>query len=226
MLGRSTIIVIAVLALGLAPAAASAAAGDTAATHAYIEANFTLARAAEASVAPVQAKIVQFNQQLGRECPKVGTGSPEDEESQKVSHEAIDALWSLSYGADAGPIRAFVQAVQPLRWSNPQLTRIAQHYAKTLQALAALPLPNLCGDVRTWAASDFRTIPATTLQADQAESIEGHTIPAKLLAPYARPSDRSILAQTTRLETKLEHTETVVGFNDWDSLLETLGLNQ
>jgi len=28
------------------------------------------------------------------------------------------------------------------------------------------------------------------------------------------------------LETKLEHTETVVGFSDWDMLLETLGLNQ
>ena len=29
-----------------------------------------------------------------------------------------------------------------------------------------------------------------------------------------------------RLETKLEHTETVTGFNDWDTLLEALGLNQ
>jgi hypothetical protein len=32
--------------------------------------------------------------------------------------------------------------------------------------------------------------------------------------------------RTTNLEAKLEHTETVTGFNDWDSLLETLGLNQ
>jgi hypothetical protein len=226
MLGRSRIIAIAALALGLAPATASAASQNAASTHAYIEANYTLSREAEASVAPVQAKIVQLNRQLGRECPKVGAGAPENTESEKVSHEVIDALWSVSYGADAGPIRAFVKAVQPLRWSSPRLTRIAQHYAKTLQALAALPLPNLCGDVRMWAASDFRTIPATTLQADRAEAIEGHSIPAKLLAPYVRPSDKSILESTTRLETKLANTETVVGFNDWDTLLETLGLNQ
>jgi len=227
MLGRSTIIITALLALGVAPAGALASSGDAAATHAYIEANFKLTRAAEASVAPVQAKIVAFDAQLGSECPKVGAGGPEDDESQKVSHEAVDALWSLSYGADVSSIRAFAKTVGSLHWSNPKLTRIAQHYAKTLEGLAALPLPNLCANVREWKASDFRTIPAATLQLDErAESLEGHTIPPPLLAPYERPADRGIVAQTTRLETKLEHTETVVGFSDWDMLLETLGLNQ
>jgi hypothetical protein len=227
MLGRSTIIITALLALGVAPAGAIASSGDAAATHAYIEANFKLTRAAEASVAPVQTKIVAFDAQLGSECPKAGAGGPEDDESQKVSHEASDALWSLSYGADVGSIRAFAKTVGSLHWSNPNLTRIARHYAKTLEGLAALPLPNLCANVREWKASDFRTIPAATLQLDErAESLEGHTIPPRLLAPYERPADRGIVAQTTRLETKLEHTETVVGFSDWDMLLETLGLNQ
>ncbi|MGH2904987.1 MAG: hypothetical protein ACRDK7_15595 [Solirubrobacteraceae bacterium] len=227
MRGRSTIIVTVALALGVAPAGAWASSGNAAATHAYIEANFKLTRAAEASVAPVQAKIAALDEQLAQECPKVGKGGPETDESQKVSDEAVDALWSLSYGADAAPIRAFAKTVERLHWSNPQLTRIARHYASTLQGLAALPLPNLCDDVREWTASGFRTIPAATLRLDQrAEALEGHTIPPELLAPYERPSDRGIVARTTRLETKLERTETVVGFNDWDMLLETLGLNQ
>jgi hypothetical protein len=227
MLGRSRIIIAALLALGVAPAGALASSGNAAATHAYIEANFKLTRAAEASVAPVQAKIVAFDAQLGSECPKAGEGGPENEESQKVSHEAADALWSISYGADIVPIRTFAKTVGSLSWSNPNLTRIARHYASTLEGLAALPLPNLCANVREWKASDFRTIPAATLQLDErAEALEGHTIPPQLLAPYERPADRGIVAQTTRLETKLEHTETVVGFSDWDMLLETLGLNQ
>jgi hypothetical protein len=227
MRGRSTIIICAVLALGVAPAGALASSGNAAATHAYIEANFKLSRAAEASVAPAQAKIVALDAQLGRECPKVGEGGPEDEESGKVSREATEALWSISYGTSSGSIQAFAKTVSALKWSSPNLTRIAQHYAKTLEGLAALPLPNLCGNVREWAASGFHTIPAATLQLyERVEALEGHTIPAKLLAPYERPSDRSIVAATTRLETKLEHTETVVGFNDWDMLLETLGLNQ
>jgi hypothetical protein len=227
MLGRSRIIFAALLALGVAPAGALASSGNAAATHAYIEANFKLTRAAEASVAPVQAKIVAFDAQLGSECPKAGEGGPENKESQKVSYEATAALWSISYGADIVPIRAFAKTVGSLRWSNPNLTRIARHYAKTLEGLAALPLPNLCTNVREWKASDFRTIPAASLQLDErAEALEGHTIPPQLLAPYERPADRGIVAQTTRLETKLEHTETVVGFSDWDMLLETLGLNQ
>ena len=227
MLGRSTIIITALLALGVAPAGALASSRNAAATHAYIEANYKLSRAAEASVAPAQAKIVALDAQLGSECPKVGEGGPEDEESQKLAYEVSSALWSVSYGAGSGSIRAFAKTVSSLSWSNPNLTRIARHYAKTLEGLAALPLPNLCGNVREWTASGFHTIPATTLQLDEhVEALEGHTIPPKLLAPYERPSDRSIVAQTTRLETKLERTETVVGFNDWDMLLETLGLNQ
>jgi hypothetical protein len=226
MLGRSTIIIV-MLAFGLAPASALATPQDIASTHSYIVANSTLVRQAEASVAPAQASIVRLTHKLGQECPKAGAGSPEDEESQKLSYEVSGALWSISYGADARPIAAFARAVKPLHWSNPKLAQIAQGYAQSLRGLAAIPMPDLCGDVHTWTASAFRTIPTPTLRFDRlVESLEGHSIPTRLLAPYVLPADKSILARTTSLETKLEHTETVVGFNDWDLLLETLGLNQ
>src|SRR5665213_3711587 len=189
MRGRSTIILalLALLALSLTPATAIAGRRgnastpqDRASTHAYIQANSVLANAAAASEAPVQASILSFNKKLGQECPKAGAGSPQNDESQKASYEVAGALWSISYGAVAGPIRTFARAVKPLRWSNPKLTRRAQAYARSLSELAALPLPNLCGDVRTWSASGFRTIPAITLAFDQhVESIEGHTIPTK-----------------------------------------------
>jgi hypothetical protein len=224
---RPSTTVIAVLALGLTPARAIATPQNSASTHTYIQANFALARAGEASVGPTEARIARLNQKLGQECPKAGAGAPENKESQKASYEVVGALWSVSYRAVAGPIRAFVRAVRPLRWSNPKLTLLARGYARSLSELATLPMPNLCGDVRTWSASGFRTIPTTTIGFDQhVEAIEGHTIPPRLLAPYEQHADRSILERTTRLETKLEHIETVAGFNDWDTLLETLGLQQ
>jgi hypothetical protein len=235
MLGRLAVIISAlalgvssaVLALGLAPARALATSQDVASTHAYIAMNFAFARASEARVKTGQASIARLNRKLHRECRDVGAGSPQNEEAEKLSYEAAGALWSVSYGADAGPIHAFAQAVRPLRWSNSKLTRIAQGYAKSLQELATLPMPNLCGDVRAWSTSGFQTVPATTIRFDQlVESIEGHTIPPRLLAPYEQPADRSILEQTTRLETKLEANETGMGFDDWDSLLETLGIHQ
>jgi hypothetical protein len=226
MLRRSTVL-LTVLALAVAPARALGAPQDAAATHAYIVANFALAQASQARAAIAQAATVRLTRRLTGECRNAGAGSPENEESQKVSYEAAGALWSVTYGADAGPIRAFVRAVAPLRWSNPELTRAARDYARSLHELATLQLPNLCADVRTWSAGGFRTIPTSTIRFDRyVESIEGHTIAQRLLAPYEHPADRSIVERTTRLETKLEHTETVTGFDDWDSLLETLGLNQ
>jgi hypothetical protein len=216
-----------VLGLGLAPLGANAAPADVASTHAYIRANDAFVRETYARVGSTQASIAGLNRKLGRECRGAGGGSPQNEESQKLSYEVSGALWSVSYGADAGPIRAFAQAVRPLRWSNPKLTRIAQGYARSLRELAALALPNLCGDVRAWSASGFRVVPATTIRFDRhVEAIAGHTIPPRLLSPYEQSADRGVLERTSRLEAKLEHIEVVTGFSDWASLLETLGLNQ
>jgi hypothetical protein len=225
MLGRSAIL--AVLLLALAPAAVPAASLDATSTHTYIAANYTFVQASDARVRAAQADIIGLIHRFKRECPKVGAGAPQNEEAQKLSYEVAGAIWSVAYGADAGPIRAFIRAVRPLRWSNPALTRAARGYARSLHELASLPVPDLCGDVHAWSTSGFRIVAATTTRFDlHVESIEGHSIAPRLLAPYERPSDRSILERTTRLETKLEHVETVTGFNDWGSLLETLGLNQ
>jgi hypothetical protein len=226
MLRGSTILLV-VLALAVTPARALATPQDAAATHAYIVANFAFAQASRARAPVGQTATVRLTRELASECRGAGAGSPQNEESQKLSYEAAGALWSVTYGADAGPIRTFVRAVAPLRWSNPRLTRAAQSYTRSLHELATLPLPNLCADAHTWSASGFQAVPASTTRFDKyVESIEGHTIAPRLLAPYERPADRGIVARTTRLETELEHIETVTGFNDWDSLLETLGLNQ
>jgi hypothetical protein len=228
---RCCTIVIA-LALSVAPAAtlvapAQANTLDVASTRAYLVANLDFARASLALAKPAQAAIAHLNDKLRRECPNVGAGAPEDEQSEKPAYEVAGALWSVSYGADAGPIGTFVKAVRPLRWSNHTITQLAHHYASSLQGLATLGLPDLCGDVRAWSTSGFKTLPASTLSFDaHTESLEGHTIPQRLLAPFEEPAEKSMAAQTARIETKLERTETVEGFNDWDMLLETLGLPQ
>lgn len=226
MVRRQTTI-IAILALGVAPAGAWAAPRDLASTHRYVLANYRLARESEARTGVGQAAIVRANGKLARECPQVGAGSPQNSESQKMSYEVVGALWSIAYGTVASPIDAFARAVAPLRWSDPGLTRRAREYAKSLHELAVLPLPDLCKDVREWSASSYRTIPAQTVSFDaHAESIEPHVVPERLLAPYLRPADQGIVRSTTRLENKLKDTETITGFNDWDLLLGTLGVNQ
>jgi hypothetical protein len=216
-----------VLVFGVAPATALGTPRDVASTHAYIRANYALTRATQAKVKAAQASIEATIHKLGQECPKLGVGSPQNEESQHLSYEVVVALWSASYSTDAGPIRTFAQAVRHLRWSNPKLTHTAQRYASDLQDLASLRPPDVCGDVTLWKETGFKAAPATSIQLDRrVEAIEPRTIPPSLLAPYEQPADKAILATTTRIESQLQQIETVEGFNDWDQALEAVGLNQ
>jgi hypothetical protein len=224
MLARSLTLL--ALAMVMAPAQAIAAPGDVAATHAYIQANYALARASVARIGPAQVKIESLNGSLARECPGVGAGSLEDEASQPVSHEVAVALWSLAWGTDAGPVRAFVNVVRRLHWSNRTITRIAARYARSMRELSTVPLPHLCQDVGSWKASGFQVIPPSVLQmVRQVEAIEPKTVPPGLLAPYERGEDAGVLARTLRLETRLAENEFMVGQSDWIQVLQTLGLN-
>ncbi|MFI4985617.1 MAG: hypothetical protein ACHP93_04560 [Solirubrobacterales bacterium] len=215
------------LAFGLAPMQASAASQDVAATHAYIEANYALARASVALIGSVQAKVERLNGSLARECPHAGIGTPEVEASQPMSYEVAAALWSIAYGTAAGPIRTFVAATGRLHWSSHAIARAAASYARNLHEFSTLPLPNLCADVRSWKASGFQVVPAAALGLDRrAEAIELNTVPPRLLRPYESGADASTLARTMQLETKIEENEFDKGQTDWIQVLETLGLPQ
>ncbi len=214
-------------ALAVAPSQAPAGSSDAAATHAYLAANYAYSRASEALVKPQQAAAQRLNSRLAHECPKVGAGSPQTEASESVSYEVAVALWSVSYRVIAAPIRALVAALKPLRWSNPRITQIAHAYAGSLHELATLALPDVCADVSAWRASGYQTVPAGTISLQKrVEAIQPKPIPASLLASHESGADRGVLAATKRLETKLLNQETVIGFNDWDQVLATLGLQQ
>jgi hypothetical protein len=220
-------IALTVLAFGIAPATAFGTQQDIASTHAYIRANYALNRATQAKTKVAQANIEATIHKLGEECPKLGLGSPQNEESQHLSYEVVVALWSSSFATDAGPIRKFAGIVRHLNWSNQKLTHMAQRYATDLRELAGLPMPNVCGDVTAWKETGFKTVPTTSIQLDRrVEAIEPKAIPPSLLAPYEQPADKAILATTTRIESRLQQIETAEGFDDWDQALETVGLNQ
>ena len=209
------------------PAQALASSQDLAATHAYLEANYTLSREGVGLIHSEQANVEHLNAKLAHECPNVGAGSPESEASEPVSYEVAVALWSVLYGTAAKSIRGFDAAVKPLRWSSPRITRISQQYASDLHELATLSLPHLCADVSAWKATRYQTVPPNIISLQhRVEAIQPTPVPNSLLAPYESGSDRALAASTAKLETKLLNTETVVGFNDWDQVLGTLGLQQ
>jgi hypothetical protein len=224
---RATPALLAGLMLALVPAHAVAAPRDVAATHAYIQAAYKLARASVANIRVAQARIERLNGRLARECPHAAEASPQNDASQPVSGLVVVAEWSIAFGTNAGPINAFVTATKRLRWSSAGTTRIAQRYGRSLHEMAALPMPNLCQVIATWKAGGFQAPPAGVVPLVQhTESIELNRVPSRLLAPFARGADAGILARTDRLQAKIAEAEFVDGVHDTFQLLDTLSLHQ
>jgi hypothetical protein len=226
MLGRLGILA-AVLVVGLTPTGAAAAPQDVASTHAYIEAAYTALHAVVTKWSAVEADVHKLDLRFHAECPAVGAGSPQSEEEQKLSYEVAGALWATGYHTDAKVVQAFVKAVKPLRWSNPAINRSARKFVTGLHEMTVLPVPNLCADVRAWGAGGFKAAPATTLEYDRhVEAIEVKEIPRRLLAPFVQPADTGLRARAEHLATQFAELEFKRGQDDWNTLLETLALNQ
>ncbi len=220
-------ILAAVLAVGLSPAAAVAAPQDVTSTHAYLAAGYTALHATVTKWSSVEANIHKLDLRFQGECLHVGAGSPQSEEEQKLSYEVAGALWATGYHTDAKIVGAFVKVVNRLKWSNPAITHAARRFAKGLREMTALQIPDLCADVRSWAAGGFKAVPATTEQyVRHVEAIEVKEIPRRLLTPYVQPADRGLRARDERLATKFEELEFQRGQDDWNALLEVLALNQ
>src|SRR5438552_954182 len=222
---RRLVVPLIMLPLAMAPSPAPASPQDVAATHAAIVAGYALARAGVATTDIAQSKIESFNRKLAAECPGVGRGTPETEASQPMSYEVAVALWSIAYGSAAGPINTFARAIRPLRWTSARINRVAHTFVASLTALATIPLPDLCSDVRAWSASGFTTITRHVIELDRrVESLELPEIPWRLLAPYVRSGDADLVRYIRRAERKVAEAEFVLGQKDWYQVLETLGL--
>ena len=69
--------------------------------------------------------------------------------------------------------------------------------------------------------------PHETLSFDQhVEAIEVKEIPGSCSHPYVQPADKSLIASDERLATQFDDLETERASVDWNTLLETLALNQ
>jgi hypothetical protein len=226
MLGRLAVLAV-VLAVGLTPSGAAATPRDVASTHAYLVAGYAALHAVVTKWSSVEADIHKLDLRFRAECPLVGAGSPQSEEEQKLSYEVAGALWATGYHTNAKIVQAFVRAIKPLRWSNPAITRSAHKFATGLHEMTTLPVPDLCADVRSWAAGGYKAVTANTEQYDRrVEAIEVKEVPRRLLIPFLQPADKGLIARVLHLATKFEELEFTRGQSDWDTLLEVLALNQ
>jgi hypothetical protein len=227
-MGRWFVVALAVLALGSATTDALAASqrdGDS--THAALLAAYSALHGIVSTWPTIEAGLGKLDRRFAMECPDVGAGSPQNESEQRLSYEVAGALWATAYHTDAKYADKFINAVSTLRWSNPSIVHRGLEFVVGLHEMIALKVPDICGDVRTWTAGGFTTAPADTQQFDDhVESINVEIPSPRILAPYTRPTDRGLLGRVEHLVTRFEELEFTVGQRFWNTLLETLALNQ
>ena len=227
-MGMRTLILLATaLVLATTPASALAGSGDTAATSAYIQADYTLVHTARVNLATSEGNLQKLRRRIKAECPRVAAGSPQDTDSEQLSNELVGAMTIVAIRPDVHAVAVFAHTVAHLHWSNGALTRKVRSYAARLRTLSMLAAPNVCADVKAWVASRYQTLPASNLSFDsryyQVEVAVGEA-PAKLLAPSEQPGERTTLAHAQRLEGQLTEAEANAVYT-WGHMMESLALN-
>jgi hypothetical protein len=227
MLKGSLVAAAAAAALVMAPTSALAKPDNVSATRAYIRAHYLFVRAAKAELPVEKTVAAKLVSEIRSQCPNVVTGSPRNEDAAALTTEALIVVSDTLLAPDRVAITHFVGSIENLRWSSRKLTHAVRRYAAKLRAELALKTPNLCSNLKAWAATGFQTMPASvtrTNEETEAASAGPEEIQQRLFAPYARPDDKAILRRTKVLETKLKGAALEIGLHAWSEILTIVGL--
>ncbi len=200
----------AAVAVAGTPAAASASAGDAAATQAYVQANYALVRVVRSHLATSEAGPVRVLHRVSQECPRAGAGSPQDPESTQMSDDVIGAMVISAAQPDLQAIKAFVRSVSGLSWSNRGLTNAVRSYARKVNTIFSLVTPDLCADVKAWAALGYHSLPpnvSTFVNRFMPAWVAIGYLP-KQLRGFESGADASLAHRGEPLETLITEAET------------------
>ncbi len=190
-----------------------------------MQANYAALRVVISHLATSEAGPLHVLAQVQRECPQVGARSPQDPESTQMSDEVIGAMVISAAQPDLQAIRTFVRAVAGLSWSEEALTRAIHAYAGDWKTILGLPAPNLCADVRAWAADGYRALPASTVTfvaKFMPAWVGAGFLPAQL-SRYESSATRALAARCNRLEEHVSEAE-ARAVAHWGEIMNTLDL--
>jgi hypothetical protein len=206
-------------------APAPAVASNASATRTYLQANYALVHAAHTRIHEVESTLRGLLAKVRGECPLAAAGSPEESQSEQLSNEVIGTMVLTAIRVDLPAGRAYVQAVRSLRWSSSSLTGSVHAYAQKVAKIISLPVPQLCQDVRSWAASGFTVLPAATKPFDSAflgSWVSPGFLPSGL-RPYEGTSVRSLVRSIEKQESDIVELE-AREVETWGKIMDSLEL--
>ncbi len=214
------------MAVALVPAPALAASADVSATEAYVRANYALVSSAHAKLGVAEAILQALLHRVRRECPQVAAGSPQNVDSEQLTFELVGEMRLAATRPNAGAVTKFAKTVAKLHWSSGALNAAVRSYAATLLEQSRLAVPDVCAEVRAWAAGGFQTLPEGTQRFNRAmpEYVAMGMLPTRLIAPYVTSSQRGLLQRTRHFEEDISEVE-AFAVETWGSIMDALLLN-
>lgn len=209
------------------PASPALAASDGATTEAYLRANYALVSTGHRLIPTAHARILALRERLRSECPHLVAGSPQNEDSEKLTWELIGAMTIAGYQPGLAAATKFSRAVAKLSWSSASLTRAVRRYTRQGLAEVRTPPPDVCGDLRAWKASGYTALPSTTIHFRKTfyENYVGVGFMPPQLARLVPASQKALAQRSRRYEEALAEFE-AHEVETFGEIIDLLGLNQ
>lgn len=219
----------AILALGaaltVAAVLAPSASADTTTTAAYLEADYALVSTVSSNLARSESALQGLLAHVRTACPQAAGGSPQTPQSTQLSNELIGTMVLTGGHVDRQAVRAYVNRVAVLHWSNQAVNRAIGSHVRDLRTLLGLQTPDICADVKAWAASGFTTLPARTVRFAHV-FIEGWVRagnqPSQLRASEAAP-ERALADRAEQIEWHITDFESEA-VETWGKIMDALVL--
>lgn len=204
----------------------TAMASDASTTSLYVHANSALVSAGHANIARTEAAVKGLLGQVRRECPEAALGSPQNEESTELSNELIGTMVLAGGKPDRPAVAAYLRTVSGLHWSSSSVNRAVGGYVRMLRTLYNLQPPSICADIRSWAGTGFKQLPAATVPFDRAfipNWVSLGVLPAGL-ARFETPELKAIAKRSGQFEMQLMEMEARL-VDTWGDIMNELVLN-
>lgn len=171
------------------PISAALDTNNVSSTHKLIVAQYQLTRSLAVNLTSGLASIDTLVERVRHECPGVGSEAPPSAlgQAQKFVQEVGGMLVVTLLRDDRRAILRFVRLIAPLHWGTSRFTEIIKSEAVKLEKFINIAMPDLCEDVRAWAASHFVTLPPGTLRFDKQLTMSESGLlqsDLKLVQPY------------------------------------------
>lgn len=217
---RLLAVVAAILALAvwlsawLPSAGARSGQHDAQVTWAYLQTEVALFRTVVVNAHLGVRRGNELVEHVAKECPGALRRTAKEKGSRKraelrgkLRKETFETVALALLTPDLAADRQAASALARLRWSSRKLTKLVHRHARIEAAASELRLPDLCGDLKEWAAGGYTTLPAGTRRflAQYAATDAGGDLLGRIkvmLRSYEGPRERLLQSHMERLRAR------------------------